>query len=168
MEKLYKKNDKGRYVECGYDTRHEISDGIWLVQSNPNSRSTTSLLWKVGDLKRPVDVVTIAALESFSDDLTKYLLKLTEEGSEELKEAKGILGGYLHGAVQYGNISAADLCSLFLRRIASECEDTTVPKSWNEIFYKFRGDTWLNDADKIKFLYKLEDWLNKNNYRVKL
>lgn len=168
MDKLYKKNDKGRYVECGYDTRHEISDGIWMVQSKPTSRSTTSLIWKVGDLKRPVDVVTIAALESFSDDLAKYLLKLTEEDSEELKEAKKILGGYLHGAVQYGNISAADLCSLFLRRIAVECEETTVAKSWNEVFYRFRGDSDLKDLSKITFLYELEDWLNKNKYKVKL
>lgn len=168
MEKLYKKNDKGRYVECGYDTRHEISDGIWLVQSKPNSRSTTSLLWKVGDLKRPVDVVTISALQSFSDELTDYLMRLTEEGSQELKEAKELLGGYLHGAVQYGNISAADLCSLFLRRIAVECEETTVPKSWNELFYKFRSDSNLKDEDKISFLYELEDWLNKNKYQVKL
>ena len=88
MTPIYRKNSKGRYEECGYDVRHDMQDGIWMVQSKPYSKSTTSLVWKVGDLKRPVDVVTIAALESFTDDLTQYLMKLTEEGSDELKEAK--------------------------------------------------------------------------------
>jgi hypothetical protein len=51
MEKLYRKKKNGRYEEViGYtDT---LSDGIWLVQTKPYSRSLTSLLWKVGDLKR--------------------------------------------------------------------------------------------------------------------
>lgn len=167
MEKLFRRNSKGRYEECGYDVRHDMQDGIWMVQSKPNSKSTTSLVWKVGDLKRPVDVVTIAALESFTDDLTQYLMKLAEEGSEELKEAKKILGGYMYGAVGYQNISANDLCSLFLRRIAMECEETKVPKSWNAILYEFRKS--LNcTSEEISFLYKLEDWLKSKNYKVKL
>ena len=167
MEKRYRKNNKGRYEECGYETSKEISDGIWLVQSKPYSKSTTSLVWKVGDLKRPVDVVTIAALESFTDDLTQYLMKLTEEGSEELKEAKERLGGYLHGAVGYQNISASDLCSLFLRRIAMECEETKVPTSWNKVFYDFRRTKNI-EGGEVKLLYELEDWLKEKNYKLKL
>lgn len=167
MQKLYRKNSKGRYEECGYDVRHDMQDGIWMVQSKPYSKSTTSLVWKVGDLKRPVDVVTIAALESFTDDLTQYLMKLTEEGSEELKEAKKRLGGYLYGAVGYQNISASDLCSLFLRRIAMECEETKVPRSWNQLFYEFRKA--LNcSSEEVALLYKLEDWLKEKNYKIKL
>lgn len=167
MEKLFRKNSKGRYEECGYDVRHDMQDGIWMIQSKPGSKSTTSLVWKVGDLKRPVDVVTIAALQSFSDDLAQYLMKLTEEGSEELKEARELLGGYLRGAVQYGNISASDLSSLFLRRLAMECEETKVPKSWNELFYEFRKAKGCTD-DEITFLYKLENWLKEKNYKIKL
>jgi hypothetical protein len=167
MEARYRKNSKGRYEVCGYETGSEISEGIWMVQSKPSSKSTTSLVWKVGDLKRPVDVVTIAALESFNDDLTRYLMKLTEEGSDELKEAKEILGGYMYGAVQYGNISASDLCSLFLRRIAMECEETKVPKSWNALFYEFRKAKGCTN-EEVSFLYKLEDWLKEKNYRIKL
>lgn len=167
MEKLFRKNSKGRYEECGYDVRHDMQDGIWLVQSKPGRKSTTSLVWKVGDVKRPVDVVTIAALESFNDDLTNYLMKLTEEGSEELKEAKELLGGYMYGAVGYQNISASDLCSLFLRRIAMECEETAVPKSWNSLFYEFRNAKGCT-SEEITFLYKLEDWLKEKNYKIKL
>ena len=167
MEKLYRKNSKGRYEECGYDVRHDMQDGIWMVQSKPSSKSTTSLVWKVGDLKRPVDVVTIAALESFNSDLTSYLMKLTEENSEELKEAKELLGGYLKGAVQYGNISASDLCSLFLRRIAMECEETKVPRSWSDVFYEYRREKDIS-SEEIQLFYKLADWLKEKNYKLKL
>lgn len=167
MEKRYIKKSNGRYEECGYETSTEISDGIWLVESKPHSKSTTSLVWKVGDLKRPVDVVTISALQSFNDDLTSYLMKLTEEGSEELKEARELLGGYMKGAVGYLNISASDLCSLFLRRIAMECEETSVPKSWNSLFFEFRKDNNITNEEVI-FLYKLEDWLKSKNYKIKL
>lgn len=167
MEALFRKNSKGRYEECGYDVRHDMQDGIWLVQSKPSSKSTTSLVWKVGDLKRPADVVTIAALQSFEMDLAQYLMKLTEEGSEELKDAQKILGGYIRGAVQFSNISASDLCSLFLRRIAMECEETAVPKTWNSLFYEFRKAKDCS-SEEITFLYKLEDWLKEKNYRIKL
>lgn len=167
MEARYIKNSKGRYEICGYGTGTEISEGIWMVQSKPNSKSTTSLVWKVGDLKRPVDVVTVAALESFNSDLTSYLMKLTEEGSEELKEAQNLLGGYLKGAVGYLNISASDLCSLFLRRIAMECEETSVPKTWNSLLFEFRKSKNCT-SEEVAFLYKLEDWLKEKNYKLKV
>lgn len=123
MEKVYRKNSKGRYEECGLSYSERLSDGIWLVQNKPHSRSFESLLWKVGDLKRPVDVTTHAALYSFQDKLTDYLMKLTEKGSLELGEAKELLGGYLKGEVGFYNISASDLCQLFLRQIAKNIED---------------------------------------------
>ena len=114
-----------------------------------------------------MSLARVAALESFNDDLTNYLMKLTEEGSEELKEAKELLGGYMYGAVGYQNISASDLCSLFLRRIAMECEETAVPKSWNSLFYEFRNAKGCT-SEEITFLYKLEDWLKEKNYKIKL
>jgi hypothetical protein len=167
MEARFRKNSKGRYEVCGYETGTEISEGIWLVQLKPNSKSTTSLVWKVGDLKRPVDVVTIAALESFNSELTSYLMKLTEEGSDELKEAQKLLGGYFKGAVGYLNISASDLCSLFLRRIAMECEETEVPKTWNSLLYEFRKAKGCT-SEEVAVLYRLEDWLKGKNYKIKL
>lgn len=166
MEKLFKKVGK-KYVECGYDVKHQMSDGIWMVQNKPSSHSQTSLVWRVGDLKRPVDVVTVAALESFNGELANYLTRLTEESSDELKEAREILGGYLKGPVSYLNISASDLCSLFLRRIAMECEETAVPKGFNEVFYKFRKEKNLK-SEEIQLLYQLEEWLKLNNIKLKM
>lgn len=127
MEKLYRKIQKGKrtvYEDAGYDSVPDLRPGIWLVEHRPSSRSQTSLIWRVGDLKRPVDVVTHAALQSFQHELTKYLMKLGEEGSSELQEAREMLGGFISKdkPVGYYNISAADLCSLFLRRIALELE----------------------------------------------
>ena len=122
MEKLYRKKKNGRYEEViGYtDT---LSDGIWLVQTKPYSRSLTSLVWKVGDTKRLTDVTTHAALQSYEDDLTDYLMKLTDVNSEEYKEALDQMSGWIKGPVGYSNISARDLCILFLRQIAINIEN---------------------------------------------
>lgn len=123
MEKLYRKKKNGRYegVVTYYDTLH---DGIWLVQTKPGSRSISSLLWKVGDLKRIADVTTHAALQSYEDDLARYLMKLTDENSDEYKDAVETIGsGWIKGPIGYSNISARDLCILFLRQIAINVEE---------------------------------------------
>jgi hypothetical protein len=123
METLYRKKKNGRYEEViGYtDT---LSDGIWLVQTKPYSRSLTSLLWKVGDLKRIADVTTHAALQSYEDDLCNYLMKLTDSTSDEYKDAVETIGsGWIKGPIGYSNISARDLCILFLRQIAINIEE---------------------------------------------
>jgi hypothetical protein len=122
MEKLYRKKKNGRYEEViGYtDT---LSDGIWLVQTKPYSRSLTSLVWKVGDTKRLTDVTTHAALQSYEDDLTDYLMKLTDSNSEEYKSAVEQMDGWIKGPIGYSNISARDLCILFLRQIAINIEE---------------------------------------------
>ncbi len=124
METLYRKKENGRYEETSISYTDDLSDGVWLVQTKPSSRSITSLFWKVGDLKRVADVTTHAALLGFQDQLTTYLSKLTDENSPEYKDAKERLGGYLYGPVQLGNISTSDLCSLFLRQIAINIENS--------------------------------------------
>ena len=123
MEKLYRKKKNGRYEELiGY--QDTLSDGIWLVQTKPYSRSLTSLMWKVGDLKRIVDVTTHVALQSYEDDLTRYLMKLTDANSDEYKNAVETIGsGWIKGPIGYSNISARDLCILFLRQIAINIEE---------------------------------------------
>ena len=123
LEKVYRKVGR-KYVECGYNNIPDISDGIWIISSKPYSKSYSSLFWKVGDLKRPVDVVTHASLQQMSDDLASYLIKLGDTNSNEYRMAKEKCGGYLQGAVSYCNISASDLCSLFLSEIASKLEKT--------------------------------------------
>jgi len=122
MEKLYRKKENGRYQEViGYtDT---LSDGIWLVQTKPHSRSMSSLVWKVGDTKRLTDITTHAALQSYEDDLTNYFMKLTDENSKEYKGAVEQMGDWIIGPIGYSGISARDLCVLFLRQIAINIEE---------------------------------------------
>jgi len=121
MEELFRKKENGRYEKVvGY--QETLSDGIWLIQSKPSSRSISSLIWKVGDLKRIVDVTTHAALQSYEDDLTNYLVKLTDVNSREYKGAVDQLGGWIKGPIGYTNISARDLAILFLRQVAINIE----------------------------------------------
>jgi hypothetical protein len=94
------------------------------VRSSPSRLSKESLVWKVGDLKRPVDVTTQAAIFSMSDKITEYVLRLTEEGSEEDLEAKKFMGGYYRGALGIQNCSIHDLVSLILKSIANEVENS--------------------------------------------
>jgi len=124
METLYRKKANGRYEKASISYTDDLSDGVWLVQTKPSSRSLTSLFWKVGDLKRVADVTTHAALQGFEHELTSYLMKLCDQNSDEYKDAQQRLGGYLMGPVSFLNISASDICSLFLRKIAMEIENT--------------------------------------------
>ena len=118
MEKMYRKLPSGRYEYIGYSSIPDISDGIWLVQTNSHSRSVSSLIWKVGDLKRPVDIVTHASLQAVADNLVSYLMKLGDIDSDEYKEAVEIMGGYIRGPIHFSNISASDIVSLLIRQIA--------------------------------------------------
>jgi hypothetical protein len=122
MEKLYRKKSNGRYQEVMSYT-DTLQDGIWLVQTKPHSRSISSLMWRVGDTKRLTDVTTHAALQSYEDDLAHYLMKLGDVNSEEYKDAVETVGsGWIKGVIGYTGISASDLCSLFLRRVAINIE----------------------------------------------
>lgn len=123
METLYRKTETGRYKEAGYSGVPDLTDGIWLVQKHPYSKSTTSLLWKVGDLKRPVDVTTQAAMFSIAKELSTYLLRLGEKDSGEWLHAKEFLAGYLTGEVSFSGISISDLTSLILKFIANKIEE---------------------------------------------
>jgi hypothetical protein len=122
MDTVYRKKGK-RYIPCGYNNIPDISDGIWLVQSNSHSKSQQSLLWKVGDFKRPVDVVTHASLQAMESELSLYLIKLGNIDSDEYKEAKETYGGGLRGPVVCNNVSASDLVTLLLRQIAISIEN---------------------------------------------
>lgn len=169
MEKVYRKIGK-RYIECGYNNIPDISDGIWIVKSNPGIKGQTSLFWKVGNIERPVDVVTHAALQSIEEDLAHYLLKLGDENSKEYQKAKEISAGYIRGPIGYHNVSAADLCSLFLRRIALHLENGE-NMSWDSLQYKFREETQLHKKpefnDGVKVLYQFTKWLEDNNIKFR-
>lgn len=167
-----KKEKRTFYEEVGYTSVPDLSPGIWLVEHRPNSKSQTSLIWKVGELKRPVDVVTHAALQSFQNELSQYLVKLGQEGSPELDEAREILGGFISKdkPIGYYNISASDLCSLFLRRIALEIEQGE-KISWQELMLKYRETSQLyKEQDFVKYvktLWDFIDFIKKNNYELK-
>jgi hypothetical protein len=171
MEKLYRKIQKGKrtvYEPVAYCPQSEITDGVWLVQTQPNSRSMTSLFWKVGDIKRPVDVTTHVALQSFERELTSYLMKLCDGNSEEYKEAERITGGYLKGPVSYHNISASDLCTLFLRKIGTEIEQGE-QVDLKRIMMEFREETKLYERElfdsNVKLLYEFVDYI-ETHYKI--
>ena len=123
MKELYRKKKNGRYEKVvGYiDT---LPDGIWLVKTKPSSTRISSLIWKVGDLKRVVDVTTHAALQSYDDNLTNYLMKLTDINSEEYKDAVLQLGSWIKDPIDIRGISPNDLSILILRQIAINIEQT--------------------------------------------
>lgn len=169
MEKLYRKKANGRYVEDSYGFNEDLSDGIWLVQTKPHSRSVSSLLWKVGELKRPADIVTHASLQALESQLAQYLVKLSDESSEEYKEAKEICGGYMKAPPVY-NIPASDLVTLFLRKMAIELEQGTIPPSLYRVVLDFRTDSKIylepGYIDKVDILNKFIEYLEANNYKL--
>jgi hypothetical protein len=120
METTYKKVGR-KYVSIGYNIP-DITDGIWIVQSTPYSKSITSLAWKVGDLKRPVDVVTHATIQTIGDELVQYITKLSQEDSPEFKEITKHYGHYIRGPVGLYNISPSDFITVLLRKIATIIE----------------------------------------------
>lgn len=124
METLYRKVGK-RYVETGYGGIPDLHDGIWLVQKHPHSKSTSSLLWKVGELKRPVDIATKASVLALQQDLVDYLLNLTKEDTEEYKALKEKLGGWMKGVPCFVNISVSDFADAVLNHISDHFEKIT-------------------------------------------
>jgi hypothetical protein len=123
MEELFRKQSNGRYKKV-IAYRDILQDGIWVIQSNPSSTSISSLVWKVGDLKRIADVTTHAALQSYEDNLTNYLVKLTDVNSQEYKDAVIQLGSWIKEPIDFTGISPRDLSILILRQIAINIEQT--------------------------------------------
>lgn len=123
MRELYIKQKNGRYQKV-VEYIDTLSDGIWLVQNKPSSKSMSSLIWKVGDLKRIADVTTHAALQSYGDNLSQYLLKLTDVNSEEYKDAVLQIGSWIREPIDIRGISPNDLSILILRQIAINIEHT--------------------------------------------
>jgi hypothetical protein len=169
QEKLYKKVGR-RYVEVTMPERYDMTDGIWLIQNKPHSRSISSLYWKVGDIKRPADIVTHASLQTLEDDLSRYLLNLKDERSVEFKEAKELSGGYIKDAIGFYNVSASQLVSLLLRRIATHLEEGE-NVNWDKFQFKFREETRLHEKPEfeqgVKVLYLFTEWLEKNNIKFR-
>jgi len=169
QDKLYRKEGR-RYVEVSMPERFDMQDGIWLVSSKPGVKSMSSLYWKVGDLKRPVDIITHAGLQTLENDLAIYLMQLGDENSPEFKEAKEISSGWVNKPVGYYNISASQLVSLFIRRMATYLEEGET-MHWDSLQMKFRSETELHTKPEfeegVKVLYKFTEWLKKNNIKFR-
>jgi len=169
MEKVYRKVGR-KYISCGYNNIPDISDGIWLVQSKEGNKSYSSVFWKVGNIERPIDITTHAALQSIEEDLSKYLINLGKADSKEFIEAKEIAGRYLTEPIGYYNISASQLCSLFLRRIALHLEDGE-RMNWDTLQHKFREECivpYSSNFDlQVHLLYQFTEWLKENNIKFR-
>ena len=118
MEKLYRKRSNGRYESIGFNDVPDLTDGIWLVQSKPGWKSSSNLIFRIGDVKGIADITTHAALQAMSNDLALYVSKLQDESSVEYLDAKKLLGSWIRGPISTNGIAPADLSSLLLRRIA--------------------------------------------------
>lgn len=123
MEKLYRKKENGRYESVGYSAPN-LHDGIWLVSSTLSSKSTTSLIYKIGDIPK-ADLQLHASLQKHSDKLSLYLSKLKDSGSKEFLEAKELCGGYVRDKLEIHNWSNADVVSMLLRELAKIMQDET-------------------------------------------
>lgn len=123
MEKLYRKKENGRYEEYTYGYNRELSDGIWLVQIKPGVKSFSSLFWKVGDIKRPCDVTTHAAIHAMADDLAQYVMKLKDTDTEEFQKVKKESGGYINRPLEILNWSVSDLVNSILKQISIKIEN---------------------------------------------
>ena len=93
MKKLYYKNDKGEFIEYGYET-DTLPDGIWFIQTKEYSKSKSSLVYQIGDIPK-VDVNKYMEISKYRDELSIHLSRLSDEHSMEYFEARHKLGGYV-------------------------------------------------------------------------
>ena len=168
-EQLYVKVGR-RYVKATMPEQYHMADGIWIVQNKSYSIGMSSLCWKVGDLKRPADIVTHAGLQTLTDDLVTYLTNLGDDKSKDFIEAKEVSGAGLTRPVSYHNISASQLVSLFIRKIATYLEEGR-DVHWDSLQYKFRDETKLHTKPEwengVKVLYQFTQWLKANNVKFR-
>ena len=166
METLYRKKPNGRYEKVGYTNMPDLSDGIWLVQNALYSKSESSLIWRVGNLKRPVDVATKAAFYSILDEIANYIVKLRDPNSDEYLDAVEHLGSWDNSNGEgFGvyNIAASDYAMLILNKISEYFEETERQPTLYTItlnFIKENPGFW-------EYRDKLEKYLIENNYEIK-
>ncbi len=128
METYYLKKGK-RYVAHGVLTSGNLHpNGLWLINGNAGS----SCAWLVGELKEPQSVIDLLSLQILSDPLSYYIEKLKNPESEEAKELKKLLGGYMRDDELRMNISSYDLARVILRQIGLLIENKKNTNSFNK------------------------------------
>ena len=166
MERIYRKLPDGTFEEAGWETNIDLYDGIWLVQNRPGQRGKTSLVWRVGDLKRPVDVTTKAAFYSILDEVAHYIVQLAKPESEEYKEALKEMDLWITNKEQgigVFNISADNYAMLILNKISSYFEDVEDPTT----FYWATREYINNHYEDREVLNGLIEFLEKSNFVLK-
>lgn len=83
METYYVKEGR-KYRPIGCLPSGHVWPGLWLIEETKCSRKKTNMKYivqRVGDLKKPIDVVSMAALMTMSDGLASRLHDLFSEGN---------------------------------------------------------------------------------------
>ncbi len=126
MEEVFVK--KGRkYVSIGLTYNSDwLRNGLWLVNSNPGSKSITSLFWLVGETKNLTNVIDQASLIEHEPEITRYIGQLGDINSEEYKEAKAMFGGYINGEIRVTNASRMDFVNLIFRKLSMLIEEEKI------------------------------------------
>jgi hypothetical protein len=123
MEEIYKRvklpNGKYKFVSIGYEyNRDTLGEGIWLVIKKPGSTSTSAMLYQIGNIDK-ANIPLHGNLQAFSHELSSYLGKLQDNGTNpEQEDAYNLLGEWWNRPQIY-NISMHDLSTLILRKLAT-------------------------------------------------
>lgn len=171
MESLYKKI-KGKYVDAGYIGAPELYDGVWLVQKRKYSKSTSSLIWKLGDIPM-ADVNLHVSIMKHEDELVSYLMKLKDIDSDEYKEAAN-LSGHINGPLEFYNWSANDFILFLLRKLGQLVQEEKETFTFtNRESFKNRKEKLLSIKKRVqiksildKIKSKTEDELIEELYDV--
>ncbi len=116
MEQYFIKQGR-KYVPAGVDYPN-LHDGIWLVTKN--TKRACNLVYYIGDLEKPANLQNHAFLQSFSDDLGMYIQKIQDNQSNEFKDAKNTLGGWIQEQIKISGISSNDLATLLMRFLSEK------------------------------------------------
>ena len=146
MEELYRKVGN-KYVKVGYTNAPDLYDGVWLVQENKHSKSTSSLVWRIGDIPM-ADMRLFTSLIKHSDKLISFLMKLKDENSDEYKKAKE-MSGMINGPLEFYNWSASDLITVLVKEMGSLLQK----ESEEDGYIKFtKTESQNNRKDKLEYL----------------
>lgn len=170
MEKLYKKIKSGsraRYEEVGYTNIPDITDGIWLIKSDKLGKSYSNLVFKLGEIKNPVDVVTRCSLYSLQNEFMEYLNNIQDEHTDDFIQLRKNCSGYDFNPAIVG-ISMYDFSLAVLNFLGRNLEEG-VKFELSDIMWNFRKEFKLHeDKDfdaKVSILYRFIEFIQKD-YKI--
>lgn len=164
-EQLYKKVGD-EYVKVPLRDTFNLPDGIWLLQSENGVKSCDSLIWKLGNPDRIIDIASEASVFTVADDICKYISKLSDTTSEEWIELKKLMGNWINGAIGVYNISINDFVIIVLRKFAENLKnqkDLPADILWKN-FIKKQDRLVLNNPVIKDFIEKFNTEILKNKY----